>query len=222
VIRITSAEGRQPPIATATVSAPRSVREIVTWIDQMKPVRPGAYSCPYMAGVEPTVAFLFRASAMGRVLARASETDYGWGSGPCNALSLTIPREGRRALVAGLFLERVERLVNVNLGFGQGKLVSALSAPGRPLSRAALARLSADAKNSYYVWVAADPTMFPSRAFLGAPVNRAGQFSTILGPGTYLLGWAKSGHKAACPLTKVIVHPGQTTHADVSVGCATR
>jgi hypothetical protein len=226
LIGITSIEGVEPPIVSVTVTASRKVREIMGWIAQMKPVPTGPYSCPENAGAEPTVSLTFRTSATGQVLATASEIDDGWGSGPCNPLDLTVSGRGRRALVAGMFLERVERLLKIDLGFGHGMLVATISTPrGRPLSPATLTRLRAATRSGYYVYVAVDPKVIPSYAtgpFLGLPIGRSGEVSTVLGPGIYLLDWQKYGQAAACPPTRVSVRVDRTTRVTIPVGCATK
>jgi hypothetical protein len=227
LIRVTSARGREPSFVGVRVTDPSNVRQITAWIDQMKPVPRGAYSCPFSWPTEPTVSFTFRASSQGPALARASETDDGSGSGPCNPLTVRIGGQRHHDLVAGRFLERVQRLLKVNLGFGYGEIVGSLSpVGGRPLPPVVRARLPEGTASGYYVNLSvADARAFHGGggSFIGFPVNRSGQFrSQRLPAGAYLLDWAKGQQKPDCPPTKVIVRVHHTTPARVPVGCTAK
>lgn len=237
-IRITDATGLAPLAVSVNVTASREVRQIIGLIDQMKRVPRGTYSCPETLPTEPTVSLAFRASAGGPVLARASETDDGSGATPCNPLWVSVPGPcpsrspschggGGQELLGGMFLERVQRLLKVNFGFGYGNIVGTLSPlGGRPLPAVVSARLPAGSSSGYYVNLGLDPNRFPDwgLGFIGFSVNRRGQFrSDSLPGGVYLLDWGKGqGQPFNCPPTRVIVRVGRTTHARIPVDCATK
>lgn len=224
VVAMTSAEGLEPPSVRATVTALSKVREIAAWIDRMRPVPSGvSYSCPETAGVEPTVTLAFRSRVNGRVLAIASETDPGSGSTPCNPLTVTIPGERSRALVAGRFLERVEHVTGVDLGFGFGRVTGVAAYGGgahlRPSTRTPLPGGAAAYLVNVYL---AHPKAFPGYGdglIIGSSIDRWGRFSISIAPGSYVLRVAKNGQKPDCPATTVTVRVGRTTHAHVLVGC---
>jgi hypothetical protein len=224
VIAMTSAAGLEPPTVRTTVTALDKVRQIAAWIDRMKPVPAGvAYSCPETAGIEPTVSLAFRSKVNGRMLAKASETDPGYGSSPCNPLTVTIPGEGTRALVAGMFLERIERLTGVDFGFGFGSITGTASYGGGARLQTGTRTPFPGGANAYLVNVyLANPKAFPGYGnglLIGSSIDRRGQFSIRMAPGSYLLEAAKNGQKPDCPPTTAIVRVGHTTHANVLVGC---
>jgi hypothetical protein len=224
VIQIASAAGLEPPSVKTTVSARAKVHQIVAWIDQMKPVAPGFYTCGATAGIEPTVSLTFRASRTGRVLARASETDAGFGSGQCNPLTISRPGDKPVAVIGGMFLERVERLVGVDLGFGFGKIDGTLVRAGGPLPSPSTHRHPpAGDPSPFMVNVyLAHPRAFPGYGnglLFGSSVNRHEQFSIGIAPGAYLLNATQAGRKPDCQRITAIVRVGHTTHTDIPVGC---
>ena len=95
-IRITDATGLSPVAVRVNVTAPGKVRQIIGWIDHMKPVPAGGvHNCPEILPSQPTVSLAFRASAGSPVLARASESDDGSGATPCNAFWVSVPVHAR-------------------------------------------------------------------------------------------------------------------------------
>lgn len=237
-IRITDATGLDPVAVRVNVTDPGQVRRIVDWINRMKPVPRGTYSCPEILPSEPTVSLAFRASAGGPVLARASETDNGSGATPCNALWVSVPGPcpsrspschggGGQELLGGRFLERLQRLLKVHFGFGYGNIAGTLSpTSGRQLLAVVRERRPASTTSGYYVYLGLDTSRYPQwgLGFIGYPVNRRGQFSSDgLPGGIYLLDWgAGQGQPFNCPPTRVIVRVGHTTHARIPVDCPTK
>jgi hypothetical protein len=219
LVDVVSAVAAQKPIVGVSVTDPAKVRQIVAWINQMHRVRPGvAYACPLSIGVEPTVTLTFRAQARGAVLARASETDYGFGSGPCNPVNINVPGRDVRSLLGGRLLERLQRLFSVSFGFGLGEIKGQIyfadgPAPPNghrkgPVSGAVSLYLTHN-----YPGYGSGPV---SKTFLPRP----GQFTFTPAPGRYLLSASASGKRPDCPRTTVVVRVGRTTRADVPIGCS--
>ena len=113
VVKVTSARPGAPAIVSVSVTAPRTVGRIVSLVDRMSTVQPGAYSCPALMAGKPVVTFAFQAAAGLPVLAQASLTDYGFGSGPCNPVSFSIGGRAQKPLIGGSFLAEVQRLLGV-------------------------------------------------------------------------------------------------------------
>ncbi len=114
VIAVRSARPGKPPIVSRIVTAPTKVRRIISWIDQMPIVQPGAYSGPLLLAGQPVVTFAFQAAAHRPVLAQASLTDYGFDSGPCNPISFTVAGRRQKPLIGGNILSRVQHLLGVH------------------------------------------------------------------------------------------------------------
>ena len=112
-VEVMSARPGRAPILTRSVTGPAKVRRIISLLDQMQIVQPGAYSCPLLQPGQPVVTFDFRATAGGPVLAEASLTDYGFDSGPCDAVSFSIHGHPQKPLIGGNFLGQVQRLLGV-------------------------------------------------------------------------------------------------------------
>jgi hypothetical protein len=66
------APGQSPSLAVKVV-APDKIRKLISMVDALGIVQPGAYSCPMLLPDAPVVTFTFRASDGGTVLASASE-----------------------------------------------------------------------------------------------------------------------------------------------------
>ena len=101
------------PSRRRSVTAARKVREIVRWFEALPVVQPtvGIFSCPAIFPGRPVVTVQFR-SARGAVLVRARAP----GVEMCGG-SIDIRVRGRRepALMAGAFLVRLQRLVEMRL-----------------------------------------------------------------------------------------------------------
>jgi hypothetical protein len=206
--------GEQPPVAV-TVTASAKVRRIVGWIDRMRPVPSGSYNCPAMIAIEPIIRLTFRAHPKGPVLARASEIDYGYGSFPCNPLTLTVPGRKPQSLIGGRFLERLQRLLGINLGFGEGTIKGKIYMAGGPL---ALSKTPLAGRVSLYL--TDQPSRNANTLNRSETLPRPGQFIfTDLGPGAYYLGATVKGKSFDCPRVKVVVRAGKTTYANVPWGC---
>lgn len=205
--------GEQPPVAV-TVTATARVRRIVGRIDRMRPVPSGSYNCPAMIAIEPVIKLTFRARARGPVLATASEIDYGYGSFPCNPVTLTVSGHKTRLLIGGHFLERLQRLLGINLDFGEGTIKGEIYMAGGPApSKKPLA-------GRVNLYLAEQPSRNANTLNRSETLHRPGQFSfTDLGPGAYYLGATVKGESFGCPRIKVVVRSGKTTYAKVPWGC---
>ena len=103
----------KPPILSRRITDSARIQKIVSLLARMEIVQPGATSCPLLLTGQPIVTLDFLARAGGQVLARASLTDYGFPSGPCNPVSLTIRGHTQKPLLGGNFLLQVQRLLGV-------------------------------------------------------------------------------------------------------------
>jgi hypothetical protein len=112
-VDVTSAKPGMAPILSRSVTGPARVRRIISLIDRMPIVQPGAYGCPAFPAGQPVVRFDFRAGPDQPLLARASLTDYGFGSGPCNPVSFSIRGTPQKPLLGGSLLGQVQRLLGV-------------------------------------------------------------------------------------------------------------
>ncbi len=114
-VDVTSTWRRKPPIVSMRVTAPDKVDRIVALINGMQTVQPGVtLSCAMLRPGQPAVTFNFRAHRGGPLVAKATLTDYGFPSGPCNPVNLTIHAHRQSPLVGGNFLANVQRLLGVN------------------------------------------------------------------------------------------------------------
>jgi hypothetical protein len=210
---LSAAPGAQPYVAV-TVTKPSTTRRVLTWINRLHPVPHGVYNCPAFTAVEPTVTLTFRAHARGPVIAKASETDYGYGSGPCNALTVTSPGHKTRFLIGGQFLEQLERLLDVNFGFGEGSIRGAIYMAGGPApSKKPIA-------GEVRLYLAHRPSHYSSAALSNETLPQPGKFGfSGVGPGDYYLRASVHGKPSGCPRTAVTVRAGTTTIANVPWGC---
>jgi hypothetical protein len=98
-----------------TVASRSTVRRIARLLDSMPIVQPGVTSCPGLLAGAPVVTFELLAAAGEPALARASLTDYGYDSGPCNPISFSVRGRALAPLLGGSFLNQVQRLLHVRL-----------------------------------------------------------------------------------------------------------
>jgi hypothetical protein len=217
VVQVVSAvPGAQPTVAiTATGSS--TTHRIVAWIDRLRPVSHGAYNCPLLDAVEPTVTLTFRARARGSVLAKAAETEYGFGSTVCNPLTVTSPGHKTLSLVGGQFLERLQHLLRVNFGFGIGTIKGEIYMAGgfgphtkRPIP------------GKVELYLERNQTRYGRGPLMTETIPRPGQhFDFTEGPGVYdLRSTSLDGSPSDCPRITVTVRVNETTHAAVPAGCA--
>jgi hypothetical protein len=205
--------GAQPSVAV-TVTKPSRSRRIVAWINRLHPVPNGIYNCPAFSAVEPTVTLAFRGHAEGPILAKAAETDYGYGSGPCNALTVTSRDRKTRFLIGGRFLEHLQRLLGVNFGFGEGSIKGAIYMAGGPApSKRPIA-------GQVWLYRADRPSRYTNEAVSNETLPRPGGFVLSgIGPGVYYLRASAHARPSGCSRTAVMVRVGKTTTADVPWGC---
>jgi hypothetical protein len=115
VIEITS--GGPRGATSLMVTRGSTVRRIISLIDTLPIVQPGAVSCPNLMEASPTVTFVFPAGLGKRVLARASVTLFdGLLSTSCNPMSFSVRGRAMKPLLGGTFLKHVQRLLHVRLG----------------------------------------------------------------------------------------------------------
>ncbi len=172
--------------------------------------------CPLLDSVEPTVTLTFRAHAKGSVLAKAAETDYGFGSTVCNPLTVTVPGRKTLSLVGGHFLERLQHLLRVNFGFGTGTIKGEIymaGGPAPPTKRPIPGQVE--------LYLARDLPHFGRGSLMTETIPRAGQhFDFMEGPGVYELKSASlNGKPSDCPPVTVTVRVDQTAQAAVPWGC---
>jgi hypothetical protein len=214
LVQIVSAVSGAQPYVAVTVTEASTTRRILTWINRLHPVPHGVYNCPASTAVEPTVTLTFRAHAKGPILARATETDYGYGSGPCNALMVTSPEHKTRFLIGGQFLEHLQRLLDVNFGFGEGSIQGAIYMAGGPAT--SKKPMAGEVK----LYRAHRPSHDSSAALSNETLPQPGKFVLSgLGPGDYYLRASVHGKSSGCPRTAVTVRVGKTTIANVPWGC---
>jgi hypothetical protein len=115
-IDVTSALPGNAPFVSRSVTSPAKIRRIVALLDAMEIVPPGvAYSCAAVPGDHPVVAFEFRATSSGRLLARAWLSDADVASGPCNPVHFSIGGHRRTPLIGGDFVKQAGHVLGVNL-----------------------------------------------------------------------------------------------------------
>jgi hypothetical protein len=115
-VDVTSALPGKAPFLSRRVTSAAKIHRILTLLDAMEIVQPGvAYSCPAFPGDHPVVTFDFRATAGGRLLARARLTDADVASGPCNPVDFSIDGHRQTPLIGSDFVKQTERLLRVNL-----------------------------------------------------------------------------------------------------------
>jgi hypothetical protein len=215
LVEVISAPTGERPTTAVTVSDPSTARQISSWINRMHPVPSGVYNCPDLAAREPRVTLTFRMHAKDRFLAKATETDFGFGSYPCNPLTVTVPGRKNRSLVAGRFLERLQRRLGVNFGFGEGTLRGEIYLAGGPAPRSM--KPLAGHVTLYLTHQLPRPG---STAISNETIPRPARFDfSGLGPGVYLLSATVNGKPSDCPRTRVIVRVGRTAHASIPWGC---
>jgi hypothetical protein len=112
-VDVTSTQPGMAPTLSRGVIGPARVRRIISLIDRMPVVQPGSYGCPDFPAGQPVVRFDFRVAPGRPLLARASLTDDGFGSGPCNPVSFSIRGHPQKPLLGGNFLGQVQRLLGV-------------------------------------------------------------------------------------------------------------
>lgn len=111
-IDVTSALPGKPPIVSRRVTASSRVQRIVSWVNRLPTVQPGATSCPGVSSSPPLVTLKFRLRSGRPPVAVVSATDYHY-SNQCDPVSLTIRGHAQKPLIGGDFLERVQRLLGV-------------------------------------------------------------------------------------------------------------
>lgn len=114
-IDVHDARPGKPPILSRSITDAATIQKIVSLLDKMEIVQPGVTSCPALMVGQPIVTLQFRTRAGGPVVAQASMTDYGFPSGPCDPVSLTIRGQAQKALLGGNFLGQLQRLLNTRL-----------------------------------------------------------------------------------------------------------
>jgi len=72
-IDVTRAAPGEAPSLEVKVVSPHEIGSLISIVDALEIIQPGAYSCPLLPARGPIVTFTFRASDGGTVLARASE-----------------------------------------------------------------------------------------------------------------------------------------------------
>jgi hypothetical protein len=169
--------------------------------------------------VEPTVTLTFRAYAKGPVLAKATETDYGFGSTVCNPLTVTAPGRRTLSLVGGEFLERLQRLLGVNFDFGMGAIKGEIYMAGGP----APSRTRPIA-GQVELYRARELPRYGRGPLSVETIPRSGQhFDFVAGPGVYYLrSTSLNGRPSDCPRITVTVRVDEITHAAVPWGCTIR
>lgn len=118
-VEVTSAVLDGPVKLAFSVSARTQVMRIVSLLNALPIVQPGAYSCPGLTiqGAH-TITISFRTTAGGPLLASATYTAWpglAYTSGPCNGIDLTIGGRRDDPLLGGDFLRRLERLLGRSL-----------------------------------------------------------------------------------------------------------
>jgi len=215
LVQVISAFTGEHRIAAVTVTDPSTTRRISGWINRMRPVPNGPTNCPDLTAVEPGVTLTFRAYARGPVLAKATETDFGFGSYACNPLTVTVPGSRSRSLVAGQFLERLQRLLSVNFGFGEGAIKGKIYLAGGPAPS-----IMKPLAGHVTLYRTHQPPQVGSTPIASATLPRPAEFKfSGLGPGVYFLRASVKGAPSRCHQTSVTVRVGKTAHASIPWGC---
>jgi hypothetical protein len=110
------APGQSPSLAIKVVS-PHAIRSLVTMVDALGIVQPGAYSCPALLAGTPVVTFTFRASDGGTVLARSSElASAREPTTSCDPMTFSIRGRSETPLLGGAaVVHNAGRLLGVHL-----------------------------------------------------------------------------------------------------------
>jgi hypothetical protein len=219
LVDVVSAVPGEQPVAAIAIARQAEIRHLAGWIDRLRPVPKGIFNCPAFTAVEPTVTLRFLARANGRVLATATETDYGFGSSICNPLTLAVRGQKTRHLIGGRFLEQLQRLLGANLGFGTGTIKGGISLAGGPA--ASKTRPIAGRVQLSLALTRLQPR---SERISVEMIPRDGQhFDFVEGPGVYTLrATSPNGQPSGCPPTTVTLRAGETLHVSVPWGCAVK
>lgn len=116
-VDVTRGVPRQSPSLRIKVVAPKQIRALVSMIDALGIVQPGAYSCPGLLANAPIVTFTFRATDGGTVLASAGQlASVREPTTPCDPMTFSIRGHERTPLLGGArVLTRAGRLLGVQL-----------------------------------------------------------------------------------------------------------
>lgn len=118
-VEVTSAALDGPVKLAFSVSGRAKIMRVVSLLNALTIVQPGAYSCPgLMVRGAHTIELSFRTAAGGPLLASASYTAWpglAYTSGPCNGIALTIGGRRDDPLLGGDFLRRLQRLLGRSL-----------------------------------------------------------------------------------------------------------
>jgi hypothetical protein len=111
-----AAPGESPSLAVKVVS-PHVIRVLVTMVDALGIVQPGAYACPALPVGAPVVTFTFRASDGGNVLASASElASAREPTTSCDPMTFSIRGRSQTPLLGGAaVVHAAGRLLGVHL-----------------------------------------------------------------------------------------------------------
>jgi len=111
-----AAPGEAPSLAIKVVSL-HEIRALVSMVDALEIVQPGAYACPALPASGPIVTFTFRASDGGTVLARASEPSSAREpTTSCNPMTFSIRGHQETPLLGGAaVVAKAGRLLGVHL-----------------------------------------------------------------------------------------------------------
>jgi hypothetical protein len=216
LVKVVSAVSGEQPFAAIAITRRSEIRRLADWIYRLRPVPKGVFNCPAFAAVEPTVTLRFLARANGRVLATATETDYGFGSSACNPVTLAVRGRKARHLIGGRFLEQVQRLLGVNFGFGIGTIKGGIYMAGGPVVSQTR---SISGRVELYL---ARTGLQPRRERVSVEtIPRNGQhFDFLEGPGVYYMrATSLNGEASECPPTTVTVRAGKTLQISVPWGC---
>ena len=106
----------QVPDLTRTVTGPRKLHAIVTLLDRLPIVQPGAIACPVLLADTPVVTFTFAAGPHTPALAFATEpANVTEPTTACNALTFAVGDHAWPSLLHGArFLHHVDRLVHAH------------------------------------------------------------------------------------------------------------
>ena len=116
-IDVVRARRGQRPAVSLSVTQPGEVARIVSLVDALPTVQPGAIACPMLPVDGPRVTLTFRAAGAGAVLAQASQpADLPGPTTACDPMSLAIRGRARTPLLGGIgALRAVGRLLGVTL-----------------------------------------------------------------------------------------------------------
>ena len=116
-IDVTRAVPGESPSLSVKAVAPKQVRALVTMVDALGIVQPGATSCPAILAGVPVVTFTFRASDGGTVLASASElASARETTTPCDPMAFSVRGHAETPLLGGAaVVHAAGRLLGVHL-----------------------------------------------------------------------------------------------------------